>query len=62
MYSELVQDFVSGLAGCVNKPHHNSSLSRLVVKARSDWLQLPLASLHINRHVWPSSDAKGEDE
>jgi len=27
----LVQDFASGLACCVNKPHHNSSLSRLVV-------------------------------
>jgi len=31
MYSVLVQDFASGLAGCVNKPHHNSSLSRFVV-------------------------------
>ena len=30
-YSVLVQDFVSGLACCLNKPHHNSSLSRLVV-------------------------------
>ena len=27
----LVQDFISGLACCVNWPHHNSSLSRLVV-------------------------------
>jgi hypothetical protein len=30
-HSVLVQDFVSGLACCMNKPHHNSSLSRLVV-------------------------------
>ena len=35
-------------------------------KARSDWLQLPLAALHINRHCVTSkirlNDAKGEDE
>jgi hypothetical protein len=27
----VVQDFVSGLTCCVNKPHHNSSLSWLIV-------------------------------
>jgi hypothetical protein len=32
----FVQDFVSGLACCVNKPHHNSSLSRLVVVHTTD--------------------------
>jgi hypothetical protein len=31
IHSVLVQQFVSGLACCVNKPHHNSSLSRFVV-------------------------------